>query len=76
MAMNRLAIFPLIDMFEDQNLTHKRHADDGIVACSLKSIRFVLDKLNEYGSAFGYNGTHSKTRVCSDGGKKFFGTGC
>ena len=40
-------------MLEDQNLTHKWYADDGNVAGSLESLRFVLDKL--YGSAFGYN---------------------
>ena len=55
MAMYGVAILPLIDMLEDQNLTHKWYADDGNVAGSLESLRFVLDKLYEHGSAFGYN---------------------
>ena len=55
MAMYGVAILPLIDMLEDQNLTHKWYADDGNVAGSLETLRLVLDKLYEHGSAFGYN---------------------
>ena len=33
----------LIDMLEDQNMTHNWYADDGNVAGSLESLRTVLD---------------------------------
>ena len=49
MAINGVATFLLIDMLEDQNLTHKGYADDGNVAGSLESPRIVLDDLYEYG---------------------------
>ena len=55
MAMYGVATLPLIDMLEDQNLTHKWYADDGYVAGSLESLRIALDKLYEHGGAFGYN---------------------
>ena len=53
--MYGVATLPLINMLEDQNLTHKLYADDGYVAGSLESLRIVPDKLYEHGVAFGYN---------------------
>ena len=53
--MYEIATLPLINMLEDQNLTHKRYAADGNVAGSLESLRMVLDKLYEHGGAFGSN---------------------
>ena len=55
MAMYGVTTLPLIDMLEDQNLTHKWYTDDSNVAGSLESLRIVLDKLYEHGGAFGYN---------------------
>ena len=53
MAMYGIGTLSLIDRVENQNLTHKGYADDGNVAGSLESMRIVLDKLFEQGSAFG-----------------------
>ena len=55
MAMNGVAILSLIDMLEDQNLTHKWHADEGNVAGSLESVQFLLVKFNKHGDAYAYN---------------------
>ena len=55
MALYRVAVLPLIDMLEDQNMTHKWYADDGNVTGSIESVRIVLDKLYEHGGAFGYD---------------------
>ena len=53
--MYEVATLPLIDMLEDQFLTHKWYVNDGNVAGSLESLRIVLDKLYEHGGAFSYN---------------------
>ena len=55
LARYGVAILPLIDILEDQFLTHNWYADDGNVAASLQSLRTVLDNLNEPGGAFVYN---------------------
>ena len=54
MATYAMATLPLIDTLEKQNLTNKWHADNGNVAGSLESLRFLLDKLYENRGAFGY----------------------
>ena len=80
MAMYGVAILPLIDMLEDQNLTHKWYADDGNVAGSLESLRLVLDKLYEHDSAFGYNVIKchliTKPEFVQKANKFFFGIRC
>ena len=43
MAMYRVATVPLVDLLEDQILTHKWHADDGNVASRIESLRIVVD---------------------------------
>ena len=53
--MYGVAEFPIIDMLENQNLTHKWYADNGNVAGIFESLRIVLEKLYEGGGAFGYN---------------------
>ena len=55
MATYGVATHPLNEMLEDQNLTHKGFADDGIVTGSLESLWIVPDKLYENGDAFRYN---------------------
>ena len=77
MAMCEVATLPLIDMLEDQNLTHKWYADDGNLADSLESLQIVLDKLYEHGAAFGYNVIKchpiTKPELGSEGKQSFFG---
>ena len=53
--MYGVATLPLIDMLDDQNLTHKWYPDDGNVAGNPGSLQFVLDTLYEHSGAFGYN---------------------
>ena len=49
--MYSVAIFPPIEMLEDQNLTHNWYADKS----NLAGLWFLLDKLNELRGAFVYN---------------------
>ena len=55
MAVYGVATLPLIGMLEDQNLSHKGHADHGRVAGSLESLRFALDNFDENGGALRSN---------------------
>ena len=59
MAMYGVATNPLIDMLEDQNLTHKWFAEDGNEPGSLESRRIMLDKPYEHGVAFGHKMVNS-----------------
>ena len=79
LAMYGLAIFSVIDMFEDQNLTHNWYAHDGTVAGSFEARRIVLDRLNEHGRVFDYKmiQCHLITkRFCSESKQKFFRMRC
>ena len=51
MIMYSVAIFPPIDMLDDQNLTHNWYVDKS----NLAGLWFLLDKLNELRGAFVYN---------------------
>ena len=68
-----MAIFPLIDLVDYQNLTRKWYADDGNVPGSLESLRIVLDELFERGSVFVYNVIRYHLNTISN---KFFGIRC
>ena len=69
----------LIDMLEDQSLTHKWYADDGNVASSLESLQIVLDKLYECGGLFSHNVIKchliAKPEVVQEAKKVFSGLG-
>ena len=63
MAMYGIGIIPLIELLQKPNVTQKWYADDGSAACDLKSLSAILDNLDMYGKAFGYNVKPSKCQL-------------
>ena len=70
MAMYGIAIIPLIERLENDEICQKWYADDGSAVGNLDDLKVTLEKVIEHGKAFGYYVKSSKCKLIVKDGLK------